>query len=244
MKLYKSCLTISALALACGLAQAYEPTDFEKNYLLFLIKDDALVGLRGGNSSINLKDYLNEYEAVDVKDVQAAYAKNELKGNKQYKGKELLITGTIKEIGEDIAHRPFISFKTKSTFPPVAYFYKSELDQLAELDKGQTVQAFCQVDNFIMQSVHFGNCLLASTVVENKVINPFIKEVYKCMEKKCESKIPAGLAVYVASLSDNLNEQEKAMILADKKKDQKKIKVAIDKAIKVGKPERMKQLGY
>lgn len=217
MKIVLNLSLVAALLMPFYVSAAEEAkAPFDEKFAEFLIKNDIEAGINGGDNVFKIEDYLGKFERVKVSSVQSAYAKNELKGNKLYKGKNLLISGKVGEVGEDMMHTPFISFKDRNIITPRAYFKKSELDSLAELNKGQEVMAFCKVGRFVMGAISFDDCLLSSSVIKDKVEQPIIKSVIKCFDEKCNNPDFSMIALMAQIVQDNATAKEKERLLSGK----------------------------
>lgn len=219
---------------------------FDEQFVEMLVDSDVTAGLNGGDNLFKLEDYLGKFERAKVTVVQSAYAKNELKGNKLYKGKTLLISGKVGEVGEDMMHTPFIAFKDRNIISPRAYFKKSELDNLAELNKGQEVMAFCKIGRFIMGAISFDDCLLADTAIKNKIQKPIAQSIIKCFDQKCGNPT-FSLAAWMAQiLQDNATTKEKERLLSGKL-NEKQFQSILSSALKRNGdkiPERLVKAGW
>ena len=242
------CLTLSAYLLASASVTTAQETKqpFDEQLLKSLINDDLETGLEDGRNFLDLKKYVGNFERVTVADVQKAYSKNEIKGNKLYKNKKLLISGTIDEISQDAFGAPYLSFKYKQFVSPRAYFQKSELDSLADLDKGQTVYAFCKVGEYVISSIVFKDCLLGSTVIKNKADKEVYDLALKCMNEKCNNKDGLFLAMYAGLVNDNTTDKEKEILLSSKTSS-KEFNAIVQKVMKKKDkplPVRLAKLGW
>lgn len=211
-------LSIVAAMLIPFCASTAEETKapFDEQFVEILVESDVTAGLNGADNLFKLEDYLGKFECAKVSTVQSAYSKNELKGNKLYKGKTLLISGKVGEVGEDMMHTPFIAFKDRNIITPRAYFKKSELDSLAELNKGQEVRAFCKIGRFVMGAISFDDCLLADTVIKNKIQKPIVQSIIKCFDQKCGNPVLSLGAWTAQILQDNATPKEKERLLSGK----------------------------
>lgn len=78
--------------------------------------------------------------AITADELFAAYDTNEVAADNQYKGKELKVTGTIKDIGKDILDHTYITLDTGNLICSVqCYFENNQLDAVAELKKDQII---------------------------------------------------------------------------------------------------------
>lgn len=86
-----------------------------------------------------------EETAIEVTavDLIAAYDENEVSADNEYKDKTLKITGTVSDIGVDVANRSYIMLKDEND--PYAilgvqcYFEDDQKDAIAQLKKGDAV---------------------------------------------------------------------------------------------------------
>lgn len=86
-----------------------------------------------------------EETAIEVTavDLIAAYDENEVSADNEYKDKTLKITGTVSDIGVDVANRSYIMLKDEND--PYAilgvqcYFGDDQKDAIAQLKKGDAV---------------------------------------------------------------------------------------------------------
>lgn len=102
-------------------------------------------------------------EAINVTadELLAAYKENELAGDKQFKGKTLLVTGVLDSIQSGVGDSPFLLLKAGDEFEfnmPQAHFDASETDSLIALKKGENIQIQCVSDGEMMGSPVLKNC--------------------------------------------------------------------------------------
>jgi TM2 domain-containing membrane protein YozV len=91
----------------------------------------------------------------------AAYEQNEIAADQQYKGRRLVVAGTVEKIGKDILDTPYLSLEggTGHLFGVQAMFPKSAQDQLAEQSIGAAVKVRCQIDGKLVVVIG-RNCAL------------------------------------------------------------------------------------
>lgn len=81
-----------------------------------------------------------EVVAISARDLYTAYEDNEVAADLNYKGKQIEVTGTVKDIGKDIADRMYIIFDTDVVLGGIqVYFPKSEAESVAKINKGEQV---------------------------------------------------------------------------------------------------------
>ena len=86
-----------------------------------------------------------EETAIEVTavDLIAAYDENEVSADNEYKDKTLKITGTVSDIGVDVANRSYIMLKDENDPHAIlgvqCYFEDDQKDAIAQLKKGDAV---------------------------------------------------------------------------------------------------------
>ncbi len=87
-----------------------------------------------------VKPATDEIIEISASDLFAEYQNNSVAADQKYKGKKLKVTGTINDIGKDIADDTYITIETGEMFYEIqCYFLDSELDDVAGLKKGDSV---------------------------------------------------------------------------------------------------------
>lgn len=114
--------------------------------------------------------------------MQQTYANNEARGDKTYKGKNIIITGVVESIDSSIGDIPVISLKTGEMFSTVRlHLTKQYRDMAADLDKNQKITLACVGDSVIIGSPRLKDCKPVSSVASKitneqmKLVNKFIK---------------------------------------------------------------------
>lgn len=142
------------------------------SFILAIIIIGGIGSAMGGNdnsstSSNTTNTKKTEEKKVEVITVSApnlakAYEENEVNADKTYKGKTVLTTGKIEDIGV-IAGQTFITLSQEKDFAmtSVQCFFKdkAEIDKVANLKKGATVTVQGVVDGKSM-NVGVNNCVL------------------------------------------------------------------------------------
>ncbi len=98
---------------------------------------------------------------VTADELLAAYKENELAGDKQFKGKTLLVTGVLDSIQSGIGDSPFLLLKAGDEFEfnmPQAHFNASETDSLVALKKGARIQIQCVSEGEMMGAPMLKDC--------------------------------------------------------------------------------------
>ena len=159
-------------SIAIGLAFLYSITGFaiektpftseEKILIRKLIKDDVDGSKIGYDTGIlyglNIDKIDGEDELfVDSRKIVRQFDKNELKGNRLYKGKVIAVKGLIENVGLDIMNNPYVALSGGGGIRSFQGFIdkKDEVSMLfaENLIKGQEITLVCKVKGL------FGNVL-------------------------------------------------------------------------------------
>lgn len=82
---------------------------------------------------------------ISALDLYKAYHANEVAADGQYKGRMLVVSGTVTTIGKDIMDDPYVSLQADNEFETVnAYFGKDKVDELSRLKKGDSISVTCR----------------------------------------------------------------------------------------------------
>ena len=98
---------------------------------------------------------------VTADELLAAYKENELAGDKQFKGKTLIVTGVLDSIQSGFGDTPYLMLKAGDEYEfnmPQAHFNASETDSLVALKKGESIQIQCVSDGEMMGSPMLKDC--------------------------------------------------------------------------------------
>jgi hypothetical protein len=96
---------------------------------------------------------------VTAMELFSAYQRNEVLADSQYKGKELIVTGTVAEIRKDMFDNAVVDLATTNEFESVlAYLDKGEEAKVATLSKGMGVTLLCEGGGATMGSPDLRNC--------------------------------------------------------------------------------------
>ena len=77
---------------------------------------------------------------VTASELYRAYEANEVSADQQYKGKRLLITGVVENIGKDVMDNPYVALKIDFLKGVNCYFDDENNKVLSQLNKGQKIQ--------------------------------------------------------------------------------------------------------
>ena len=143
-KLLLSSLILSSFSgLVYAEEEAFKPTDKELEVIKVMLKEDIQKFLNGEETPFNEEykenEKLNALKPIEAETILKTYSENELRGDKYYKGKSFLVSGTIKTIDNGINDDAFLIFlpKDKFSFQSVqARFKKTEYEKLVEVNKG------------------------------------------------------------------------------------------------------------
>lgn len=187
-KLLLASLILSLSAnFACAEEMKYQPSDREVDFIKIMIVDDIKTFTDGGDSSFE-DEYKSDsrfdsLKTVPAEEILKTYSENEVRGDKYYKNKNLVVSGTIKSIDSGIGDEPYIIFTTKNkySFSAVqAHFVKDEHDKLIELNKGQKIEISCVGGGEVAGSPMLKQCRFFD---KNKIINDIIDSYFSQIDK-------------------------------------------------------------
>jgi len=91
----------------------------------------------------------------------AAYQGNEVAADERYKGKKLLLTGTVASIEKGLLDGINLTLSTSNQFMPVnASLEDEEKAKVAKLSKGDPVKLMCKGQGMALSLVYVGDCTL------------------------------------------------------------------------------------
>jgi len=101
---------------------------------------------------------------VTARELHKVYTENEVKGDKEYKGKILLVSGSVDEIKKDVADTIYVTLKTDEHSSSVqCYFSDDFVDQTADLKKGRSVKIKGKCDGLFLDTlVQMKGCMLVT----------------------------------------------------------------------------------
>ncbi|WP_019003616.1 OB-fold protein [Succinimonas amylolytica] len=141
---------------------------FIKKMVTFVLEDDYNMLLNNGDVLLSeyIKDTTNAQQ-VTVETVYNTYKKNQIKGDREYLNKPLLLIGVIEKIKSSVGNTPVLYLKTgkKFTFDSAHVFFKSpddDIDSIVELEKGQKVAFLCIGGGVVIDSLVFNQCEFAN----------------------------------------------------------------------------------
>jgi hypothetical protein len=89
------------------------------------------------------------------------YQANEIAADNKYKGKQLLVTGTVASIDKGPFGGLVLRLATYNEFmSTMCDMEKSEMSQLASLQKGQQVRVLCKGRGMVLGSPSLDDCVL------------------------------------------------------------------------------------
>lgn len=123
---------------------------------------------------VTKEDYINYIKQIDpdsplipkvdmevtASELYGAYEANEVSADQQYKGKKLLVTGIVDNIGKDVLDNPYVSLRIDYLQTVNCYFDDKNNKVLSQLNKGQKVQIIGNCDGFSIASVVMKDCEL------------------------------------------------------------------------------------
>lgn len=121
-------------------------TDKINDFIDLIYNDELKILNRNKKYSLLNPDNYPMYTALDIQNV---YNKNEVRGDLKFKNKYFFVTGEVLSIDSSIHDQPAISLKTEQNTSfnnPTVFIgdYKSKLEYIADLEKGQKLQLLCK----------------------------------------------------------------------------------------------------
>lgn len=166
----------------------YQPTEREIQAFRVLLEDDINGYLDGNETALGGVYEENERvkglkAKIPAESILKTYGENEVRGDKQYKGKEFIVSGTIKSIDSGMGDEPFITFATKDkySFNSVqARFKKSDQEKLIDLNKGQKVEIYCRGAGEVAGSPMLNNCQFVDKKgIVKEVVESYVQQTEK-----------------------------------------------------------------
>ncbi|MDX7988740.1 hypothetical protein FE392_15625 [Xenorhabdus sp. 12] len=156
---------------------AIKLTENELNVVKNIIRSDVNMGFSNGNSKLN-----TDYVVVSARDMQRTYASNEARGDKTYKGKQIIITGVVDTIDSSFGDIPVVTLKTGDMFNKVhVNFDRKYRDLAADLDRNQKVTYACVGESVIIGSPTVGDCVPVS-VAEDQLVDKLVLSMNKTLK--------------------------------------------------------------
>lgn len=187
--------------------------DKELKVLRAIIDDDIKVYLRGGESSLNVTNYVNNLIRVDADTIQKEYEKNEVSADMKYQNKNIIVKGIVKQVRKDMFGNLVVDLKggTNPYLPPSAQINKDYINWVSRLNKGEKIDIVCQNSKFVVSMVNLGKCSpydawsYDASVMFAQKANEFIKvnNQYFVKLKKVLSKIAPKLKANSSCFTSN-----------------------------------------
>lgn len=159
---------------------SFELNDKERLMVRQLLTDDFAGFGKGWVTVFGASEAAKDYVVVSANELQNEYERNEVAGDRKYRGKRLALRGTVAEIKRSIGENYFVHLKGGSNQfnRPLAKMADGYVAFLAELEKGQTIQLFCVGAGMLMGSAVAAECVPADVWVEG-MVNTTMLEVPK-----------------------------------------------------------------
>lgn len=173
----------------------------ERNVMAAMIADDWEAFSDGGNSLLDkfLKSKGITFVKTNALQYAIDYQRNEIKANRSYKGKQLLVTNCfVKKISAGLFDQPIIACQTNNQFLDVQLNFPDTDDAIEEasgIQRGTQLDFVCTGDGEIAGMPIAKDCRLATTI-----IGGYYKDISAeiMRGKGFFGPIPAVLAIKVA----------------------------------------------
>lgn len=147
--------------------KAFNDADFPK--MLDILKE-----LAEKNSDTDINTFISEkiksLDVISAPDLINAYLENELKAEKAYQGKLILVQGNIDSLGKDILDDVYISLSDGEKYSlnsvRCTITDEEEIDKAAELSKGDEIYIVGVVDDYLMLSVNLEKCYIVTNYMK------------------------------------------------------------------------------
>lgn len=140
-------------------------TDNEVIALKSLLSEDAKANFEGDDSLFNY-----EYIPVSAKKMFKVYAANEVRGDKTYKNKKVLISGVVKKISSSIGDAPVVSLETGDNFRTVNLSFAKKYHDIAiDLNKNQKITFACVGGTVVMGIPSVSDCKPVDIAIQESV---------------------------------------------------------------------------
>lgn len=142
----------------------YTPNEKEIKGTKYLISDDISGYFDNMQSAYKYGDYI----FTTATELEQEYDKNEVRADKKFKGKNLIVSGVVESIQSDMLDNPFVVFKSKKNLglkATEAKFDKSAYDQVIELNKKDKIELVCVGEGEVMGSPMLKDCKFKTDIV-------------------------------------------------------------------------------
>jgi len=146
-------------------------SDKERAVMLAILSDEYTVFSQGGKALVGDQLAGNGYVAVSADELQREYERNEVAGDKKFRGNHLVLRGKVSDIKRSVGENYFLTLKggTNRFMQPTARMADGHIEFLAAIEKGQNVDLICEGDGMLMGSAVASNCMPASSWVDAMV---------------------------------------------------------------------------
>jgi hypothetical protein len=149
-------------------APTFELHEKERLIIRQMLAQDFDVFVKGGETIFGRSESAKEYVAVSADDFQKDYERNEVAGDKKYRGKRLALRGKVADIKRSIGENYFLTLRGGSNqfMRPTAKMADGYVDYLAGLEKGQDIELICNGDGMLMGSAVAIQCIPAEIWID------------------------------------------------------------------------------
>lgn len=139
-------------------AYKYQLSSKEKYILDWIVADDEKGFIDGADNAL----FSTRIQRVTAKEIARKYEENEVAADQQYKGKTVLLEGTIQGIQSGIGDEPFLVFNGANMFMgPQAKFKSADTQRIARIRKGEKLRLACTAAGEVVGTPFFKDCVFA-----------------------------------------------------------------------------------
>lgn len=167
-------IILTALALMTpfyGLAAKYVPlNDNDKLMLKSIFEYDTLSYINDGKGMFDVGVI-----SVTADKIYKDYDANEARGDKNYKGKTIAISGTVEKIRSTLGDVPAVILSADGSMSGVSIYFTKKYENLAiDLNKGDNIKYVCKGDGSVM-----GDPVLRGCVPVGEFASEYSNVMYK-----------------------------------------------------------------
>ena len=154
----RTIVTFCVAAPLVASAGSVEVSEREHAVLSAMLIDEVDTWVSGGDGLLSRSGL---YPRTDGRQLSAAYDANEVAADQQYKGKTLLVHGSVAAITKDAFGNPYLQLVGHKMFMNAhARFPKESLSALATMTKGQKTILWCKGAGRLMTAAVLDDCVI------------------------------------------------------------------------------------
>jgi len=143
------------------------------------------------------------YPATSAEKILSLYELNELKADQKYKGKKFIISGVVGAVKKNVATgNPYVIIGTGKQHSYIGVrssFDEVQIDELIQLEKGDSIKAVCRIEGKLALNIDAQDCTLAKPTDTNSTTKnideptpsreEYAKEQRGKVTKRCQNQM-------------------------------------------------------